>query len=57
MAKVTREHFIHAQKNGWDDKKIATVCGVSKQAVYQMRKKYFPPVNTIQPVTPESNVS
>ena len=42
MAKVTREHFEQAQKMGWDLKKISELCGVSKQAVTQMRKKYFP---------------
>jgi len=42
MAKVTREHFITAKQNSWDEKKIAEVCGVTKQAVYQMKKKYFP---------------
>ncbi|HJZ06318.1 MAG TPA: helix-turn-helix domain-containing protein [Patescibacteria group bacterium] len=42
MAKVTREHFITAKKKGWGIKEIATACGVSKQAVIHMRKKYFP---------------
>jgi transposase len=42
MAKVTREHFIQAQEKGWSVAEIARICGVTKQAVIQMRKKYFP---------------
>ena len=42
MAKVTREHFIQAQERGWSITDIAKACGVTKQAVVQMRKKYFP---------------
>jgi hypothetical protein len=42
MAKVTREHFEIAfqQKKGISD--IAIECGVTKQAVIHMRKKYYP---------------
>jgi len=42
MAKVTREHLITARQQGKTDSEIAQQCGVSKQAVYQMRKKLFP---------------
>lgn len=42
MAKVTREHFEIALQQGKGINDIAKECGVTKQAVTQMRKKYFP---------------
>ena len=42
MAKVTREHLMAAHQKNMPDAELAKLCGVSKQAVYAMRKKYFP---------------
>lgn len=51
MAKVTREHILRAHEKGTSDNELAALCGVSKQAVYQMRKKYFP--NGLPPKEPK----
>ena len=40
MAKITREIIENADKENKSDKQIAIENGVSRQAVYQMRKKY-----------------
>lgn len=40
MAKITREIIEQADRGGKNDKQIAEENGVSRQAVYQMRKKY-----------------
>lgn len=40
MAKITREIIEQGDKEGKGDKQIAEENGVSRQAVYQMRKKY-----------------
>jgi predicted DNA-binding protein YlxM (UPF0122 family) len=40
MAKITREIIEQADKEGKSDKEIAEKNGVTRQAVYQMRKKY-----------------
>lgn len=40
MAKITREIIEQADKEGKSDKQIAIENGVTRQAVYQMRKKY-----------------
>jgi predicted DNA-binding protein YlxM (UPF0122 family) len=40
MAKITREIIEQADKENKSDKQIAIENGVSRQAVYQMRKKY-----------------
>ena len=42
MAKVTREHILIAHQQGKSTADIAAMCSVSRQAVSQMRKKYFP---------------
>lgn len=51
MAKVTKEHILSAHEKGTSDSDLASLCGVSKQAVYQMRKKYFP--NGLPPKAPK----
>ena len=58
MAKVTREHLVMAHEKNMGDMELAKLCGVSKQAVYAMRKKYFPAGMPLQgevsePATPE----
>lgn len=40
MAIITREILEQADKENKSDKQIAIENGVSRQAVYQMRKKY-----------------
>lgn len=40
MPKVTKEIIEQADKEGKTDAEIAQQCGVSRQAVSQMRKKY-----------------
>lgn len=40
MPKVTKEIIERADKEGKTDNDIAKECGVSRQAVYQMRKKF-----------------
>lgn len=40
MAKITREIIEQADKENKSDKQIAIENGVTRQAVYQMRKKY-----------------
>lgn len=51
MAKVTREHILTAHEKGTSDQDLAALCGVTKQAVYAMRKKYFP--NGLPPKEPQ----
>lgn len=40
MAKITREILEAADRQSKTDQQIAEENGVSRQAVYQMRKKY-----------------
>jgi hypothetical protein len=40
MAKITREIIEQADREGKNDKEIAQENSVSRQAVFQMRKKY-----------------
>jgi hypothetical protein len=40
MAKITREIIENADKENKSDKQIAIENGVTRQAVFQMRKKY-----------------
>lgn len=54
MPKVTREHLMEAREKGWNAKKVAELCGVTRQAVFQMQKKYFP--NGIPPKNVEKQI-
>lgn len=42
MPKVTKEHILDAYNKNINDTQLAKKLGVTRQAVYQMRKKYFP---------------
>jgi predicted transcriptional regulator len=40
MAKVSKEIYQQAQKEKWSPQQVAEKCGVTKQAVCAMFKKY-----------------
>lgn len=40
MAKFSREIYEQSKAEKWPVARIASTCGISKQAVWQMQKKY-----------------